>query len=58
MKMAIFGASGGIGSQVIRQALEQGHEVRAFVRDPALRSRRCRRRPDRDELDRHDHNYN
>ena len=35
MKIAIFGASGGIGSECLRQALAQGHEARAFVRDPA-----------------------
>ena len=35
MKLAIFGATGGIGSQILMQALELGHEVRAFARDPA-----------------------
>ena len=40
MRIAIFGATGGIGTECLRQALEQGHEVRAFVRDPARLVRR------------------
>ncbi len=35
MKMVVFGATGGIGGQVVAQALAAGHQVRAFVRDPA-----------------------
>jgi uncharacterized protein YbjT (DUF2867 family) len=35
MKIAVFGAGGGTGREVVRQAHEQGHEVTAFVRDPA-----------------------
>ena len=35
MKIAVFGATGGIGGQVVRQALSAGHEVTAVVRDPA-----------------------
>ncbi|HEB59915.1 MAG TPA: SDR family oxidoreductase [Gammaproteobacteria bacterium] len=35
MKLIIFGATGSIGSQLVRQALEQGHSVTAFTRDPA-----------------------
>lgn len=35
MRMALFGATGGTGQQVLAQALAQGHEVRALVRDPA-----------------------
>lgn len=34
MKMIIFGATGKTGRQVVQQALEQGHEVTAFVRSP------------------------
>ncbi len=35
MKIAVFGATGGTGRQVVLQALEQGHQVKALVRDPA-----------------------
>jgi putative NADH-flavin reductase len=35
MKLLIFGATGTIGRQVVWQALEQGHTVTAFARDPA-----------------------
>jgi uncharacterized protein YbjT (DUF2867 family) len=34
MKLTIFGATGGIGGQVVRQALDAGHKVTAVVRDP------------------------
>jgi putative NADH-flavin reductase len=33
MRIAVFGATGGIGRQVVEQALGAGHEVRALVRD-------------------------
>lgn len=33
MKMTVFGATGGIGGQVVRQALAAGHTVTAVVRD-------------------------
>ncbi|MFL6299093.1 MAG: NAD(P)-dependent oxidoreductase [Terriglobales bacterium] len=35
MKLLIFGATGGTGRQLVDQALAQGHEVTAFVRNPA-----------------------
>lgn len=35
MRFTVFGATGGTGRQVVRQALEEGHEVTAVVRDPA-----------------------
>lgn len=35
MKLAVFGATGGTGQQVVRQALDAGHSVTAVVRDPA-----------------------
>jgi putative NADH-flavin reductase len=34
MKLVVFGASGGTGQEIIGQALDQGQEVTAFVRDP------------------------
>jgi len=34
MKLTVFGATGGIGGHVVRQALDAGHEVTAVVRDP------------------------
>ena len=34
MKIIIFGASGGTGIEIVKQALEAGHEVTAFVRNP------------------------
>ena len=35
MKVAIFGATGKTGIEVTKQALDKGHLVTAFVRDPA-----------------------
>src|SRR5262245_3774219 len=34
MKIVIFGASGKTGHHLVTQALDQGHLVTAFVRDP------------------------
>jgi putative NADH-flavin reductase len=34
MKLTIFAASGGIGSQILEQAMRDGHEVTAVVRNP------------------------
>jgi putative NADH-flavin reductase len=34
MNVLVFGASGPTGREVVRQALDRGHSVRAFVRDP------------------------
>lgn len=34
MKIIVFGASRGVGLQVVKQALEAGHNVTAFVRSP------------------------
>ena len=35
MNIALFGATGGTGSQVLEQALDAGHTIRALARDPA-----------------------
>ena len=35
MKLAVFGATGGTGQQVVEQALAAGHQVTVLVRDPA-----------------------
>jgi len=34
MKTIVFGATGGTGRELVRQALDQGHGVTAFVRSP------------------------
>ena len=34
MQIALFGATGGTGKQVLDQALDQGYRIRALVRDP------------------------
>lgn len=38
MKLAIFGATGKTGLEVVKQSLEKGHHVTAFVRDPSRMS--------------------
>src|SRR5688572_6672119 len=35
MRVLVFGASGATGHNLISQAVEKGHHVRAFVRDPS-----------------------
>ncbi len=35
MRIAIIGASRGIGAELLKAAIEEGHEVTALVRDPA-----------------------
>jgi putative NADH-flavin reductase len=34
MKLVVLGATGGTGLEIVRQAIEQGHSVTAFVRAP------------------------
>jgi putative NADH-flavin reductase len=34
MKLVALGATGGTGLEIVRQAIEHGHEVTAFVRNP------------------------
>ncbi|MFI6083217.1 NAD(P)-dependent oxidoreductase [Streptomyces sp. NPDC051217] len=35
MKLTVFGATGGVGREIVRQGLAAGHRVTAVVRDPA-----------------------
>ncbi|MGW8379193.1 SDR family oxidoreductase [Streptomyces sp. ODS28] len=35
MRYTVFGATGGTGKELVRQALDAGHQVTAVVRDPA-----------------------
>jgi putative NADH-flavin reductase len=35
MRLTVFGATGGVGGHIVRQALDQGFAVTAVVRDPA-----------------------
>ena len=41
MKLTVFGATGGVGGQVVRLALEQGHTVTAVVRDATRFTQDC-----------------
>lgn len=36
MKVLVFGATGGTGREIVAQALEQGHILTAFARNPAI----------------------
>lgn len=42
MKIVVLGATGGTGREIVRQAIERGHEVTAFVRAPERLSFRDR----------------
>lgn len=35
MRLLVIGATGGTGRELVQQALAQGHQITAFVRDPA-----------------------
>ena len=43
MRLVIFGPTGGTGRRVLERAIAEGHEVTAFVRDPARMSARHER---------------
>ncbi|WP_433444718.1 NAD(P)-dependent oxidoreductase [Nonomuraea sp. CA-141351] len=51
MRLAIFGATGGTGQQLVRQALDLGHEVTAVVRDASRLPAELRGRLDVAETD-------
>jgi putative NADH-flavin reductase len=42
MKLTIFAATGGVGGQLLEQAVDAGHDVTAVVRNPAKLSRPVR----------------
>jgi uncharacterized protein YbjT (DUF2867 family) len=35
MSLLVLGATGGTGIELVRQAIDRGHSVTAFVRSPA-----------------------
>ena len=35
MKLLVFGSTGGTGRELVKQALDQGHSVTAYARDPS-----------------------
>ncbi|AXG81733.1 NAD(P)-dependent oxidoreductase [Streptomyces paludis] len=41
MKIVVLGATGNIGSHVVKEALSRGHEVVAYVRDPGAMAPRA-----------------
>jgi putative NADH-flavin reductase len=43
MKVIVFGATGTVGTLVVEQALQEGHEVTAFTRNPARMPQRHER---------------
>ncbi|MGW0809927.1 NAD(P)-dependent oxidoreductase [Nonomuraea sp. NPDC002799] len=51
MRLAVFGATGGIGLELLRQGLDRGHEVTAVVRDASRLPTGLRERLDVVEAD-------
>jgi putative NADH-flavin reductase len=45
MKLTIVAATGGVGRELLEQAVAAGHDVTAVVRNPAKLSRRCNPSP-------------
>jgi len=41
MKIALLGATGFVGSAILKEALERGHSVTAIVRDTGKLEKKC-----------------
>lgn len=50
MKLALIGATGFVGSAILQEALQRGHEVTAIVRDPAKLEPHPKLRPQKGEV--------
>ncbi|MCK2219424.1 NAD(P)H-binding protein [Actinomadura sp. ATCC 31491] len=51
MRLAVLGATGGIGGELVRQGLDRGHEITAVVRDASRLAAEVRDRVDVVEAD-------
>lgn len=50
MKLALIGATGFVGSAILQEALQRGHEVTAIVRDPTRLEPHPKLRPQKGEV--------
>jgi len=50
MKLALIGATGFVGSAILQEALQRGHEVTAIVRDPTKLEPHPKLRPQKGEV--------
>ena len=50
MKIALIGATGFVGSAILREALERGHEVTAIVRHPEKIKPQAKLRPQKGDV--------
>ena len=50
MKIALIGATGFVGSAILREALDRGHEVAAIVRNPDKLTPHAKLHPKRDDV--------